>query len=124
MFCQTESSGGGQKHIKYISLPLFCIVVNSTEKSSVLRKYIALKMKGKCLVTRSGGGIRCKTYVILPHKNKAQRSAKKRHFINSPLVSYLTSLLAYENKILFDSDKNRAETIELFFLNCILAPSS
>ena len=79
MFCRTESSGGGQKHIKYISLPLLCIVVNSTEKPSVLRKYIALKMKGKCLVTRSGGGIRCKTYVILPHKTKAQRSAKKRH---------------------------------------------
>ena len=57
-------------------------------------------------------------------EKERKRCAKKLSCINSALVSYLTSLLAYENKILFDSDKNRAETIELFFLNCILAPSS
>ena len=41
-------------------------------------------------------------------EKERKRSAKKLSCINSALVSYLTGLQAYENKILFDTDENSA----------------
>ena len=87
MFCRKEVSirkGSWQKHIKYICR--FFVL-----QQIVLRKCVALKMKGKCFVTRAGEGIRWKTYVILPDKSK-EKGLHKVSSINSSLVSYLTSV--------------------------------
>ena len=41
-------------------------------------------------------------------EKERKRCAKKLSCINSALVSYLTGLQAYENRILFDTDENSA----------------
>ena len=97
-----------------VHLPLLRITADCTEKSKVLRKCVALKMKGKCFVTRVGEGICWKAYVILPDKSK-EKGLHKMSSINSALVSYLTSMqLVCENEVLFDSDENSAKIIEIF----------
>ena len=64
-------------HISPSALPR--IEVNSTEKSKVLRKYIALKITGKCLVTQARGGIHYKTYVIFSQKKKEKGVQRNCH---------------------------------------------
>ena len=50
-----------------------------------------------------------------PFSEKESKKVRKEvSSINSALVSYLTSLQAYENKIVFDSDENSTETIKIY----------
>ena len=47
-------------------------------------------------------------------RKRKQKGTQRSVILNSALVSYLTSLQAYENKKVFDSDVNSTETIEIF----------